>query len=469
MGFKPLTKTRNLASPMSRLVAGLRIMPKGRLPKRVLSVRGRFGLTAQIFLGFIIGGLIGWLWPEVGVQLKPLSVLFLRLIKMLIAPLLFSTLVVGIAGSAGHHGLGRLGLKTFIYFEIVTTLALVIGLLVGNVTQPGTGLAMTMGHAHQSDLAQITENASHLQSHSFVDTLIHMVPENAISALAQVGDADILQIVVFSFLFALALIAAGSKGKPILQGLESLSEVMFKLVGIVMMVAPLGVLGAMANAIGTNGVDVLWVYAKLVGSLYLALGLFVVVVLLVVCKFARIPMGKLIAAIKEPFILAFSTASSESALPKAMKVMEQFGVPKSIVAFVLPTGYSFNLDGSTLYLALATLFVAQVAGVHLPLTQQVLIMLTLMVTSKGVAAVPRASLVVLAGTLSAFNLPLEGIGVILGIDHVLDMGRTSVNLLGNCVASAVIARSENCLDDEKMLNFIPEGEEPLPVNQVQHS
>jgi proton glutamate symport protein len=418
-------------------------------------VQGKLSLTTQIFLGFVLGGLIGWLMPELGVQLKPLSVLFLRMIKMLITPLLFSTLVVGIAGSSHHMGLGRLGLKTFAYFEVVTTLALVIGLTIGNLTQPGAGIHLTTTAAQTQELAQIASNASHLKSHSFVDTIVNMVPENFVAAMAQVEKTDILQVVVFSVLFALALIAAGSKGKPLYNGIEALSEVMFKLVGIVMKVAPLGVMGALAYSIGSNGISVLWIYAKLVGSVYLALGLFVVVVLVTMCKLARIPLGKLVSAIKEPFVLAFSTASSESALPKALKVMEQFGVPKQIVAFVLPTGYSFNLDGSTLYLALATLFVAQVSGIKLDLGQQLLIMLTLMVTSKGVAAVPRTSLVILAGTLSAFNMPLEGIGVILGIDHILDMGRTSVNLLGNCVASAVIARWENALDDDKMNNFDP--------------
>jgi proton glutamate symport protein len=419
-------------------------------------LRGRFTLTAQIFMGFIIGGMIGWLFPDLGVQLKPLSVIFLRLIKMLIAPLLFSTLVVGIAGSASHGGLGRLGAKTFAYFEVITTLALAIGLGMANLLQPHMHFTMAQGQQHLNELSQIASNATHLQTHSFIDTLIHMVPENAIAALAQVGDADILQVVVFSFLFALALTAAGDKGKPLMTGLESLSEVMFKLVALVMRFAPFGVMGAIAASVGSNGMGVMWVYAKLVASLYLSLLIFVVLVLGTVCVVARVPLLKFLSAVKEPFMLAFSTASSESALPKALKLMEQFGVPKRIVAFVLPTGYSFNLDGSTLYLAMATLFVAQVAGVHLDLGQQLLIMLTLMVTSKGVAAVPRASLVVLAGTLSAFHIPLEGIAVILGIDHVLDMGRTSVNLLGNCVASVAIARWEDCLDDNKMLNFVPE-------------
>jgi proton glutamate symport protein len=407
-------------------------------------------LTVQIFLGLMLGVVIGAVMPELGVQLGPLSTIFLRMIKMLIAPLLFATLVIGIAGA--HHGVGRLGLKTLAYFEIATTVALIIGLVVANVLKPGEGMSLSLAANQAGAMAQITENAAKVGHHTFWDTLVHMVPESVVASMAQ---GDILQLVVFSFFFALALMAAGDKGKPIFSALESLSEVMFKFVGLVMNFAPLGVMGAMAATIGHNGLGVLLVYAKLVGALYFALALFVVVVLASVCWMARLPIVKLLQAIREPFVLAFSTASSESALPKAMTVMERFGVPKHVVAFVLPTGYSFNLDGSTLYLSLATLFVAQMAGVNLALGQQILILLTLMLTSKGVAAVPRASLVVLAGTLTAFNLPLAGIAVILGIDHVLDMGRTAVNLLGNCVASAVVARWEGVLDDEKMNSFNP--------------
>lgn len=406
-------------------------------------------LVVQVVIGMVIGVLLGWLVPDFAVQLKPLSTIFLRMIKMLIAPLLFATLVIGIAGTGDHKHFGRMGFKTILYFEVATTVALIIGLLVGNILEPGKGMTLDMGASHAGELSQITENAASV-SHSGWDTLIHIFPTSVVDAMAK---GDILQLVVFAVFFALGLAAAGDKGKPIMNVLESLSEVMFKFVGYVMAFAPLGVLGAMAATVGTNGLGVLGIYAKLAGSLYLALALFVIIVLVSVCTIVRVPFMNLLKAIREPFILAFSTASSEAALPKAMEMMEKFGVPKGIVSFVMPTGYSFNLDGSTLYLSLATLFVAQMAGIHMPLEQQILMMLTLMLTSKGVAAVPRASLVILAGTLTAFNLPMEGIAVILGIDHVLDMGRTSVNLLGNCVATTVVARWEGVLDDEKMHAF----------------
>jgi proton glutamate symport protein len=412
-------------------------------------------LVAQVAIGMLLGVLMGHVWPDLGVAIQPLATIFLRMIKMLIAPLLFATLVVGIAGVGSHKNLGRMGLKTIAYFEIATTLALVIGLGVANLLQPGAGMSLDLGAGNLDQLAQIQNNAGMLHGHTFWDTLVNMVPTSVIQAMAE---GDILQLVVFAVFFALALSAAGDKGKPILHLLESLSEIMFKFVGYVMAFAPLGVMAAIAATIGKNGLKVLLVYAKLVGSLYLALGLFVAIVLCVVCSVCKIPLIKLLQAIREPFVLAFSTASSESALPKAMEVMERFGVPKGLVSFVLPTGYTFNLDGSTLYLSLATLFIAQMAGIHMPLQQQIIMVGTLMLTSKGVAAVPRASLVILAGTLTAFHLPMEGIAVILGIDHVLDMGRTSVNLLGNCVASAVVARWEGVLDDRKMAVFGTEDE-----------
>jgi proton glutamate symport protein len=418
-------------------------------------------LTTRVFFGLILGILLGVLVPDVAVSLKPLADIFLRMIKMLIAPLLFATLVVGIAGG-GHGNLGRMGLKTLVYFEIVTTLALVVGLLVANTLQPGTGFSLNLGATNGAELAAIQQNASNMSHASFMDTLVHIVPTSVIDAMAR---GDILQLVVFAIFFALALAAAGEKGKLIYQACESLSEVMFKFVGYVMAFAPLGVMGAMAATIGENGLSILAIYAKLVGSVYLALILFVGLVLMSVCWIARIPFLHLMKAIREPFVLAFSTASSESALPKAMEVMERFGVPKNIVSFVMPTGYSFNLDGSTLYLSLATLFVAQMAGVDLSWDKQLLIMLSLMLTSKGIAGVPRVSLVVLAGTLTAFGLPLEGVAVILGIDHVLDMGRTSVNLLGNCVATAVVARWENAFDEERMAAFIQD--QPTPESSIE--
>jgi proton glutamate symport protein len=403
----------------------------------------------------VLGVLIGHQWPDLGVSIQPMATIFLRMIKMLIAPLLFATLVVGIAGVGSHKSLGRMGFKTILYFEVATTLALVIGLGVANFLRPGAGMSLDLGAGNLDQLAQIQSNASMLHAHTFWDTLVNMVPTSVVQAMAE---GDILQLVVFAVFFALALSAAGDKGKPILHMLESLSEIMFKFVGYVMAFAPMGVMAAIAATIGKNGLKVLLVYAKLVGSLYLALGLFVAIVLITVCSVCRIPFMQLMKAVREPFVLAFSTASSESALPKAMEVMERFGVPKGLVSFVLPTGYTFNLDGSTLYLSLATLFIAQMAGIEMPLQQQIIMLGTLMLTSKGVAAVPRASLVILAGTLTAFHLPMEGVAVILGIDHVLDMGRTSVNLLGNCVASAVVARWEGVLDDQKMAVFGTEDE-----------
>lgn len=430
--------------------------------------RKKPSLTTQVLLGLVLGILVGWLIPDFGLAVKPMASLFLRMIKMLIAPLLFATLVVGIAHGGDHKKLGRIGFKTILYFEIATTLALIIGLVIANVMEPGAGMSLSSGASHINELTEIQANASKISTdHSFWTTLLQAFPTSVVDAMAR---GDILQVVIFSVFFGLSLAAVGEKGEPITKVLESLSEVMFKFTGMVMAFAPLGVFAAIGSTIAQNGLGVLWIYAKLIFSLYLALVIFLVTVLIVVCAIIRIPFFKMMSAIKEPFLLAFSTASSEAALPKAMEIMERFGVPKGIVGFVMPTGYSFNLDGSTLYLALATVFVAQMAGVDLSIQQQVLIMLTLMLTSKGIAAVPRVSLVVLTGTLVAFGLPIEGVAVILGIDHFLDMGRTSVNLIGNCVATTVVARWEGVFDDEKMRNFVPneaseEVHAPLSLSQ----
>lgn len=430
-------------------------------------------LVAQVVAGMFIGIAIGHFLPQVGVEIKPLSDMFLRMIKMLIAPLIFATLVIGIAGTGSHKNLGRLGVKTLVYFELATIPALIIGMTIANVLRPGDGVDMASLSAKGADqLGAITGNVAVVQHHSHWDTLVNMVPNSVVEAMAK---GEILQIVVFAVFFSLAILSAGEKARPVMGVLQSLSEIMFEFVNKVMAFAPLGVMAAIAATVGANGLGILLVYTKLVGSLYLALVVFVMTVLFSACAIAKIPFFKLMKAIKEPFLLAFSTASSESALPKAMEVMERFGVPKSVVSFVLPTGYSFNLDGSTLYVALAALFVAQMAGVEMSLQQQLLMLLTLILTTKGVAAVPKASLVVLAATLTAFHLPLEGIAVILGVDHFLDMGRTSINLMGNCVASAVVSRWEGVFDDQKMAVFGTEHEvfeeddaidtlpEPLPV------
>ncbi len=407
-------------------------------------------LTLAIFVSLILGILTGWLAPHFAQKLHPLGVIFLRMVKMIIAPLLFSTLVVGIAGHGDIKSIGKVGLKTIIYFEIVTTLALLIGLGAGNIFQPGVGFGIS---ASQTNINTATQLATTKVHGSFSGMIIDMFPTSIVQAMSE---GNLLQIVIFSIFIALAICAVGQKAKPVLDVLNSLSEVMFKFTEYVMFFAPIGIFGAIASTVGHSGIGIIAGYAKVVLSLYFALALFVAIVLFMACKIVKIPFRGLLRAIRQPALLAFSTASSEAALPKAMEQMEKFGVPKNIVGFVMPTGYTFNLDGSTLYLALAVLFATQIAGIHLSFEQQIMMMLTLMLTSKGIAAVPRVSLIVLAGTLSSFNIPLIGVAVLLGIDQILDMGRTTVNLIGNCVATVVIARWENEFDYVKMNDFIEE-------------
>jgi len=390
----------------------------------------RISLTAWILIGLFAGIAFGAAFPKAAVQLGLLGAVFLRLIKSIIAPLLFGTLVCGIAGTGNVKTMGRIGGKAILYFEIVTTVALFVGLGAVNLIQPGVGVALQKGA--QTGLQQTA-------STGLAQILEHTFPVSIIDSMAR---GEVLQIVVFSFIFGAACAAIGQKARAVVEFCESLSEVMFRYTNYVMLFAPLGVFGAMAATIGEHGLRVLVNLGKLVATLYGAEIFFVIVVLGAVTAIARIPLRRFIAHVKSPFLLAYSTASSEAALPLALENMERFGVPKHIVAFVLPTGYSFNLDGSTLYLSLAAMFVAQAAGVHVPFGTQVIMMLTLMLTSKGVAGVPRASLVILAGTLATFNLPVEGIAVILGVDTLMDMCRTSVNLLGNCLATAVVARWE---------------------------
>ncbi|MCC6977895.1 MAG: cation:dicarboxylase symporter family transporter [Candidatus Melainabacteria bacterium] len=392
-------------------------------------------LTIQIFIGLVLGVAIGAIFPDFGKAIQPGATIFIHLIKTIIAPLVFATLVVGIAGMESAHSLGRLSAKCFLYFEVVTTFALAIGLLLVNVLKPGAGIQLQA----TKDFTEIAAKQP-----SISDLIVHVFPTSVIDSMAR---GDVLQIVVFSIIFALAVSA--TKATVILDFCHSLANVMFKYTGYVMRFAPIGVACAMAATVGEHGLGVLAQLAKLIGTLYLALIVFIVCVLLPVAAMARIPLGKFARAVKEPFFIAFSTTSSEAALPKALEAMESIGVPRKIVSFVLPLGYTFNLDGTTLYLSLASVFVAQAAGVNLTIEQQVLMMLTLMLTSKGVAAVPRASLVILAGTLASFNLPLAGIALILGVDTVMDMARTSVNVLGNCLASCVLARWEGEFDDSK--------------------
>jgi proton glutamate symport protein len=398
-------------------------------------------LTTQIFIGLLLGIAVGSLWPSFGVAIKPLADVFLRMIKMIIAPLLFSTLVVGVAGTGDLKAMGRIGLKAIVYFEVATTIALFLGLLLVNVFKPGAGLAMPIG-ADTATAAAMAQN----QQHAW-DIVLHMFPTSVIDSMAR---GDILQVVVFALFFGIALAAIGAKGQPVLDVLESTAQAMFKFTGYVMAFAPIGVFAAIAATVGGKGLAILFTLGKLVALMYLGLAIFAVFVLGVVSYLIRVPFLTFVKTIREPFLIAFTTASSEAALPKSLEVMERFGVPKNIVGFVLPTGYSFNLDGSTLYLSLASVFVAQLAAVPMTLGQQLMMMLTLMLTSKGVAGVPRAALVVLAATLTQFGLPLEGAAILLGIDQIMDMGRTAVNVMGNCIATAVVARWEGVLDDAQM-------------------
>jgi len=393
----------------------------------------RISLSQWIILAMVAGILFGWLLPAAAIRTQVISTVFLHLIKCIIVPLIFAMLVVGIAGHNDNmKAVGRLALKSLIYFELATTLALVIGMAAVNLVRPGAGVHLASSSEPGKQFA-----ATNVSLNSVVE---HLAPQSLFDAAAR---NDVLQVVVFAILFGVAL--GQVEGKPkqtILAFFEGLSEVMFKFTGLVMCFAPFGVGAAMAYTVGQNGLGVLVGLGKLVATLYGALLFFILFVLVPVMLVARIPVRKFFKTVREPALLAFSTASSEAALPDALRLMEEFGVPRRIVSFVLPAGYSFNLDGSTLYLSLTAIFVAQAAGIHLTLAQQLPILLTLMLTSKGVAGVPRAGLVILSGTLVTFGLPLEGVAVILGVEAFLDMARASVNLVGNCLASAVLARWE---------------------------
>lgn len=412
-------------------------------------------LTALIFIALFLGVLVGHFFPDIAVKMRPFAVIFLRMVKMIIAPLLFATLVVGISGHGDAKSLGKIGLKTIIYFEIVTTLALIIGLTMANIFKPGVGFVTgTSAHAlHMQEAGLMAASHAHTSVSEMVTTIF---PTSIIDAMAQ---GNLLQIVVFSIFFALAICAVGKAAEPVVKILNSVSQIMFKFTEYVMYFAPLGIFGAIASTVGANGLSVLKSYFKIIGALYAALAVFVLLVLIIACKIVKISFRNLLRALQEPALLAFTTASSEAAFPKAMDIMERFGVPRNIVGFVMPTGYTFNLDGSTLYLAMAVIFSSQIVGINLDLNQQIVIMLALMLTSKGIAGVPRVSLIVLAGTLASFNIPILGVAILLGIDQILDMGRTTVNLIGNCVATVVIARWEKSFDYDKMREFVTLGSE----------
>jgi len=408
-------------------------------------------LTTWILVSMVIGALIGHEFPDVGQNMRVLSQVFLKLIKTIIAPILFSTLVVGIAGHSNLKQVGRMGWKSILYFEVVTTFALIIGLIAINISQAGVGIVLPEG-MHET-LPEVTVS-------TWQDIILHIFPENIAKSIYH---AEVLPIVVFSVLFGIGLAMLDERKKrPMLEFCESLAETMFKFTNIIMYFAPVGVGAAIAYTVGHMGLGILVNLIQLLLTLYAALIVFVLGVLLPVALIARVPIINFLKAVIEPMSIAFATTSSESALPKAMQAMERLGVPRKIVAFVIPTGYSFNLDGTTLYLSLASIFVAQAAGMHMDVPTQILLVFTLMLTSKGVAGVPRASLVILLATAAQFNLPTWPILVILGIDELMDMARTSINVMGNCLASCVVARWEG--------EFVPRDPSlPLESEQIVNS
>ncbi|MBK8746613.1 MAG: cation:dicarboxylase symporter family transporter [Saprospiraceae bacterium] len=408
-------------------------------------------LTTWILVSMVIGALIGHEFPDVGQNMRVLSQVFLKLIKTIIAPILFSTLVVGIAGHSNLKQVGRMGWKSILYFEVVTTFALIIGLIAINISQAGVGIVLPEG-MHET-LPEVTVS-------TWQDIILHIFPENIAKSIYH---AEVLPIVVFSVLFGIGLAMLDERKKrPMLEFSESLAETMFKFTNIIMYFAPVGVGAAIAYTVGHMGLGILVNLIQLLLTLYAALIVFVLGVLLPVALIARVPIINFLKAVIEPMSIAFATTSSESALPKAMQAMERLGVPRKIVAFVIPTGYSFNLDGTTLYLSLASIFVAQAAGMHMDVPTQILLVFTLMLTSKGVAGVPRASLVILLATAAQFNLPTWPILVILGIDELMDMARTSINVMGNCLASCVVARWEG--------EFVPRDPSlPLESEQIVNS
>lgn len=400
--------------------------------------KGGLGISAQIMIGLVLGIVFGYMFPEYGQKFKPIGDAFIRMIKMIVVPLIFSSLIMGIAGAGDFKKVGRLGAKALIWFELATTVALLVGLVVANVFQPGVGVALTAGDAKAA-----TEAAK--KSIDFAQVMLEIIPTNIVDGAAK---GSMLQIVFFSTFFGVAAASMGKAGEPVVKLSISVAEIMFKVTWYVMKLAPLGVFALIAYTVGKFGLGMLIPLAKLIFSLYFALIVFVLMVMVSAAIVFKFKFFQLLRAIKEPIMIAFSTASSEAALPLAMEKLEKFGVPKHIVTFVLPTGYTFNLDGSTLYSALAVVFIAQIYNIDFPIATQLLMLGTLMMSTKGIAAVPGASLIVIAGTAVQFGLPAEGIGIILGVDRILDMARTACNLVGNCVAAVVVARWEKELPDE---------------------
>ncbi|NMM64863.1 cation:dicarboxylase symporter family transporter [Clostridium sp. P21] len=412
----------------------------------------KLGLAGQIVIGLILGIIVGAVFygnPAVSIYLQPIGDIFLRLIKMIVVPIVFSALVVGIAGGGDIKQVGKLGVKTLVYFEVVTTVAIVLGLVIGNVFHPGTGI--DMHSLVKSNVSSYMNTAQSVSHHSFIDTFVNIVPTNIVESLAK---GDMLPIIFFSVMFGLGVSAIGEKGKPVLAICQGIADTMFWVTNQIMKTAPFGVFALIGVTVSKFGVKSLIPLGKLAITTYGAMFFFVLVILGCIAKFVGTSIFTLIKVLKDELILAYSTASSETVLPRIMDKMEKFGCPKSIATFVVPTGYSFNLDGSTLYQAIAALFIAQLYGMHLPILTQINLVVVLMLTSKGIAGVPGVSFVVLLATLGSVGIPVEGIAFIAGIDRILDMARTAVNVCGNSLAVVVVSKWEGKYDAEKGKKYI---------------
>jgi Na+/H+-dicarboxylate symporters len=412
----------------------------------------KLGLATQIVIGLILGVIVGAVFygnPAVETYLKPLGDIFIRLIKMIVVPIVFSSLVVGIAGSGDSKQVGRLGVKTLVYFEIITTMAIVLGIVIANVFHPGTGIDMSS--LAKTNIKSYVDTAETVGHHGFADTFVNIVPTNIVDALAK---GNMLSIIFFSVMFGLGVSAVGEKAKPVLQFCQGTADAMFWVTNQIMKVAPLGVFSLIGITVSKFGVKSLIPLGKLAITTYGAMFFFVFVVLGVVAKIVGTSIITIIKILKDELILAYSTASSETVLPKIMEKMEKFGCPKSIATFVVPTGYSFNLDGSTLYQAIAAIFIAQMYGIHLSIFAQINLVVVLMLTSKGIAGVPGVSFVVLLATLGSVGIPVEGLAFIAGIDRILDMARTAVNVCGNSLAVVVVSKWEGQYDSHKAQEYV---------------
>ncbi|KMY53087.1 glutamate:protein symporter [Bacillus sp. FJAT-27231] len=407
----------------------------------------KFGLAYQILVGLVLGITVGAIFygnPAVETFLKPIGDIFIRLIKMIVVPIVISTIILGVAGTGDMKKLGKLGGKTILYFEIVTTIAIIVGLLAANIVKPGEGI--DMANLAKGNIDQYVQTTEEVSSHSFADTFVNIVPSNIIDALAK---GDMLAIIFFAVLFGLGVAAIGEKGKPVLAFFQGTADAMFYVTNQIMKFAPFGVFALIGVTVSKFGVESLIPLGKLLICVYATMLFFIVVVLGAIAKMAGTSVFHVIKILKDELLLAYSTASSETVLPKIMEKMEKFGCPKDVVSFVIPTGYSFNLDGSTLYQALAAIFIAQMYGIDLSIMQQITLMLVLMVTSKGIAGVPGVSFVVLLATLGSVGIPLEGLAFIAGIDRILDMARTVVNVIGNSLAVVVMSKWEGRFDSAK--------------------